>query len=442
LTDKSVISDKPPLWVVLTSATKNLLVQKSYPSAQFLSLIFGLLINLPLVYSLARNYSNRTWSLLSLLIYATSYLTIDFSGNGSRYMLQTLLILILLHALINQKLTATAYTITTSLLTGLLFLVNYTAALALLVIYLGLFLRKQLSPITIVVSLFTFAAIISPWLIYNYFYYDTPLLATNLSVIEATGNLRWEENKVLYDLHIGENALLTFLKSLPRYLFSNSVFFVKKLLVLLPLLSIFLLIIPLKIKHLLSHPKPTLLLALTICHTFSFLSWRVFKFRYFVSIFPLLLLLGLVAISYLKPKIGTTILSATLVLTIAISIAVYYQNPFHTYYYDGVFTKDQFRGTGEVDHMITMTQRHAFAKNIPDAVVATTIDRAYFLDSPSYLFIPVGIPENFHDIVTTYNIDYLWLDEPLDQSTLDQFPELSLIDQQPGEVLYLINHQS
>ena len=88
---------RPPLWSVLASPIA-LIVGDSYLALRLLSLLSGLLL-LGLAYWTFEAIFDRRVAALTTFCLAFSYLMIDFSGNGSLYLLLTCLFLLFLRLL-------------------------------------------------------------------------------------------------------------------------------------------------------------------------------------------------------------------------------------------------------------------------------------------------------------------------------------------------------
>ena len=444
LTDQVVITDKPPLWVFFISIFSEIFKQDTFSVAKYLSFIISILV-MGIFYKLNRVFFDKLTTFASLLIFSFSYLMIDFAGNGSRYMLQTFLLLSLIYVLVSKSWRGLKIVITSSSLFALLFLVNYPMITLAPAVFFGLYQKKVLTKKNLLLSFGLIALWWSPWILYNLHNYHLPLWITNLSRI-ATGlgiyssSASWENGKVIFDEYLPPKTVFEYLRLIPSYIFPNTIFLLKKMLVILPLLSIFLyLALPLRILTLMKDKKKVIFFLMTLAHVLMFLSWRVLKFRYLVSFYPLFLISGLLAIMNFKKSLRIPILVGTLICTLLISLKIYQKNSYHTYYYDGVFTEDQFREFSEASYMDKLVNYEKLAKKIPkEKVVSTDFVRAYFLDEPAYLINPLSLKEHFQEIIDAYQIEYLWLGNSIDQQDLAMFPEIELIEEQKGEYLYKI----
>ena len=446
VTDKVVITDKPPLWPVLISIFSSLFQSDTFLTAKYLSLILGIGA-LGVFYKLARVFFETEFSFLAMLIVSVNYLMIDFSGNGSRYMLQTFLLLSLLYGLVVKDWGERKRVLVSSSLLAGSVLVNYPMITLLPAVFFAYYLKGVLNLKNVLLSLVVFTLGLLPWIGYNLYHYGTPLLATNLSRIETSlgtysSETSWFEGKLVSQASIQSKTFVDYLSLIPGFIFPNTVFLAKKMLVILPLLSLFLVTIPFRWRTFLQNKQTVFFFLITFIHVLTFLSWRVLKFRYFVSMYPLFLVSGLLAIRSFRKSVRKYILLATLLGTLLVSIGTYQKNPWHTYYYDGVLTEDQFRQAGEQNYMEKLAKYDSMAELVPKkGVVSTDMTRAYFLENPIYLASPLGMEEQFYEIVNTYQIKYLWLEEALDETTLTKFPEVKLKIQKEGEYLYSIEER-
>lgn len=432
LTDRSTITDKPPLWVFLISAIHTFTDLDTFATAKLLSLLLGV-ISFPVFYLLAKELTNQESAVFALAIYAASYLMIDVAGNGSRYMLQVLLILLIGWFIVRKSDKKIFSTIMFGVCTGLGFLVNYPFVSIMPVVFLGIWWSYKdikLLGLYLLVSAIT----VSPWIGYNLVLYKTPLLATNLTRITQDSSTDIVNNKVVLHTVNTQSSIDTYLSKVLRYWYSNSIFMTKKLIILLPLLSFFLVLIPLRYKDYLKNKKLITFFLFTCLHVVAFISWRVLKFRYLTSIYPLLLLMAVISIQNLKLPVRRLILSAGFLFTAYISLSIYKINPYHTYYYNGVFTEDQFRNAGEIENMDAMSRKAAFSKKIPrDGRVGTTLPGLYLFRGEGY----DGVTTN-PDVISTYQIKYLWRDSVLEQIPNDSPYTFKLIAEDADNYLYEI----
>jgi len=435
ITDNVVLSDKPPLWITCLATIHSLFGTDTFYTAKLLSFILGI-ISIPLMYLLANKFTSTKESLITTAIYTSSYLMIDVAGNGSRYMLQIVLIQLLLLVLLQKRTDDWRRAAFLGLLLGLGFMVNYpflSVAPAIWgVLYFGSKTKKRK---LLVISMFISILTISPWIIYNLYFYKTPLLATNLTRITQDVVREWRIDRLVLFTPKIQDSLDTYGLNLLNFWFSNGIFLLKKIQVLLPILPLFYVVWLIKWKHIIKSRNSVIFFCFSFSHILMFISWRTLKFRYFTSMYPLFLLAGLIALQYLKPKFRYLILIISLAFTLFISAQIYRINDYHTYYYDGILTEDQFRGAGEIDYMNRLTEISNFAKILPrDGIIATDLERAYFSSVPIYLRPPLS-KEIFTPTVTHYKIKYLWTEEAISKQD-QELLSLELVKSSTVNYLY------
>jgi len=437
ITDNFVLSDKPPLWIACLATIHSLFETDTFYTAKLLSFILSI-ISIPLMYLLANKFTSTRESLVATAIYTSSYLMIDVAGNGSRYMLQIVLIQLLLLILLQKRIDDWRRAALLGLLLGLGFMVNYpflSVAPAIWgVLYFGSKTEKW-KPV--IISMFISILTISPWIIYNLYFYKTPLLATNLSRITRDAVVEWRIDRLVLITSKMQDSLDIYGSNLLNFWFSNGIFLLKKIQILLPILPLFYVIWLIKWKHIIKSKNSVIFFCFSFSHILMFISWRTLKFRYFTSMYPLFLLAGLIALQYLKPKFRYLILIMSLAFTLFISTQIYSINDYHTYYYDGVLTEDQFRGAGEINYMNRLTEISNFAKTLPkEGLIATGLERAYFSSMPIYLGPPLS-KEIFVPTVTHYKIKYLWTEEAISKQD-QELLSLKLVKSSTMNYLYQI----
>ncbi len=434
LTDKFIISDKPPLWIVMISMLSRLTKQDTYSAAKILTLLI-FLPSFILFYLSANKILKSSLSLIATAIYSLSFLSIDFSANGSRYIFQTLIILCLAYMFLHPPKKTTTFSFLSGILIGLGFLVNYPLSLLLLAVMAVQAMSHTLSRLNLLILFSSFAITISPWILFNLQHYHTPILATNLARFSPGTQVTWTNNQFVLDITLGTQARFGFFLSIPHSLFSSTIYFSRKMINYLPLLFLFIIRL-LKPKHL-RRRQIYSLLVLTFIHFLAFGMWQMFKFRYSVSLFPLVILLSLLSVKTLSSVAQNIILYSSLISTIVISTLIFFINPYHTFYYDGVITTDAFGKAGEENYMNSVSEYLEFSQRIPsEAYVATTLDRAYFLDTQILLINPLPFVEDSPEILAKHPITHLWYSEPLDPELIRKFPNLTLVSSNCHNYLY------
>lgn len=425
------VTDKPPLWTMLIAVSARIINTKNtFVVAKYLSFITSILFLL-VCYLLAKELINKDAAVWFLLIMASNYMLIDFAGNGSRYMLEALLIVSVVWSLIKDK------NNWASIFMGLGVMVNYPMAGLIPVVWLIWAFNKKWR--NILISIILVGLCLSPWVIYNLKMYHVPILMTNLTRMTGVVSTYFNGERLIMELPDTKESILVTVSAIPLNIIKNWIFFIKKSWIVLPLISVGLLLAIEQYKKWFKNKKLLWLLIVTIIHIVTFSSWRVLKFRYITSFIPLISLIGLVAIYYWKKEWLPWLLKFSLASTIIISTLLYINNPFHTYYYDGVLTEDQFRDKGEYNDMTKMTNNMQFYKQIKlDGVVATDLVRAYLVDKDVYLGDLIEAEKYFNILVNKYQIKYIWQELPIDNEFLARHNNISLVKNDIGNYLYQI----
>jgi len=339
----------PPVWALLGAGAMHLLHVDSFTALRLLSFLCGILI-LPLMYIISKKYLSKDTALLLTTLVGTSWLMIDFSGNGALYSLHTLLFLVWIYAVLHVKKYAP---LVLGIVCSVAYLTNYqTIVLIPATVMMFLMHRTQMTK-NIMLYLCVFFTCISPWLIRNHMLFGEAFFGHTIN----SGYLYIKAGVDTTDyIYTAEETLKVLTLIFTRWLPFNMYFVARKLFILVPVLFIPFAYsfseYPFSWKHL---RKVAPVLILFLGHLAISTAWPVSKFRYFVPLFPLVLILGAYAVEHMHIRSRFQIkhiLGASLVCNIAFSAITYFQIPTHTYYYDGAITQDAFHGQGEIEYMI------------------------------------------------------------------------------------------
>lgn len=358
--------DHNPMWPILGALViwvKNI---DGFAATAFLSFISGLGV-LALVYLVGAKLGGKHTGGLAFLGCLFSYILIDFSGNGSFYIFQAFLYLLFIY--LAWEFTGKKRVIALGIVTGISILVvqqSITLIFAYLV-YLILFERKDLK--TTVLSTLLFLSIIAlcslPWAIRNHYALgaffppaDTYYVWDKLGVSkEVTGDVtRYLISSQTY-LQLVKTELTTWFPN-------NSYYINRQLFILTPVfysaaLLLFCEALFCKWLRKLSPDelKKIAFLGMVLgFHIAISAAWPITKFRYFVSMVPLVTIAGAYYMNSFLERLTVLWFKkycqfAAVISVVILSILTYYRSPSHTFYYGGVLTTDPFGQNGEVDYV-------------------------------------------------------------------------------------------
>lgn len=352
----------PPLWPLL-GALVRLGWGDSYEALKLVSLVAGILL-LPAVYVCGRDLFGRGPALFAAALCAISYLLIDFSGNGSLWVLLALLYVLFVWRAGCFPLGDRRNALLLGLILGAGYLTNYPAAV-LPLSYLALLLvrwranRPATSPATLALPLAVALLLALPWLAFNVTTFGNPIWSQPLQRQLGGGDKRVEVvvegDEVVKRVLPGGDPLGARLRTTAANLYGNVGFLARQSFVLLPFTGGLALagLLALGLRASRGRAGPALpLLLLTLAHGGLILLWPTTKFRYLVPLFPLAALVAAWLLWQVKPADLRNLLAAVaLGLALFTSAWTYAAIPSHTYYYDGGVVGDNFGGQGEIAYV-------------------------------------------------------------------------------------------
>lgn len=338
----------PPIWPLLGAGMMYTSHQDAFTSLKLLSLLCGIFL-LPMMYRISAHVlRNRSLALLLTSILSMSWLMIDFSGNGALYSLHALCLLLWTDVAIRPQ---KYYSEKLALVSGISYLINYQTIILFPASIIVLLIRRE----QVWKSLMLYGIIalltISPWLVRNYLLFGEPFFGHTINSTYLYQKVGLNSNTYI---HSTAEKLIVMKQMLTRWLPFNLYFAARKLFILAPVLFIAfaysLADVPLNRKRFL-FPFPLLLICLA--HLGISTAWPVMKFRYFVPLLPLVLLIASEYALHLRVSVATkhAIFGSALLCTVILSYITAIQIPTHTYYYDGAITQDAFHGEGEIHFM-------------------------------------------------------------------------------------------
>jgi 4-amino-4-deoxy-L-arabinose transferase-like glycosyltransferase len=434
----------PPLWSLLGAAV-GLLWRDSYEALKVVSLLAGLAL-VPAAFFAGRRVFGPETALLAAALCAVSYLLIDFSGNGSLWVLLALLYLLFVHLAADLP----ALTVRRAILLGAVmaaaYLTNYPAVVLPLAYAACLLLLRfpVLQPPTpdsrlptptpaavpvkpapwpvLLLPLVVALALVTPWLVYASLTFGSPVWSQPLQRQLGGGDKQVEVvvvgNEVVKRALPARDPLAERLRSTAANLYGNVGFLLRQSFVLLPVLGGFALagLLWFGRSALRGPPGPFVpLLLLTVAHGALILLWPTTKFRYLVPLLPLLLLLGCGLLWQLQPPALRRLLAGLVLGATALtSLWTYASIPSHTYYYDGGIVTDNFGAQGEIVYVQEQRQLERAAAAIRQDAAQRSGRPAVLGPHPLYRFAglplvvdsPAFSPEVARTLVDKYAVGY------------------------------------
>lgn len=368
----------PPLWALL-GAVVRLGWPDSYEALKLLSLAAGILL-LPAVYVCGRALFGRGPALFAAALCAISYLLIDFSGNGSLWMLLAVLYVLFVWRAGCYPLADRRNAILLGLILGAGYLTNYPAAVlpvsyaALLVLRWWSARQTSAAP-TLVVPLVVAFLLAAPWFAFNLATFGNPIWSQPLQRQLGGGDKRVEvvvqDGEVLKRVLPGGDPLGERLRTTAYNLYGNVGFLVRQSFVLLPFAGGLALagLLALGLRATRGRAGPALpLLLLALAHGALILLWPTTKFRYLVPLFPLVALIaGWLLWQVQPPDLRNLLAAVALGLALFTSAWTFAAIPSHTYYYDGGAVGDNFGGQGEIAYVEDLRRLEGAAAAIRNA---------------------------------------------------------------------------
>lgn len=342
-----------PVWPLVGAAVTALrggeaTLVDAFLSLRLLSILTGTLVIL-LSFLVASQLLDGKAGLAAAAFVASSYVLIDYSGNGAFYSFQGFIYL--LWVLIALRPSSRRRTMLLGFLAGFVYLVNFQAIILLPAgVSLLLVQERSWQKFFCHAALFTGMAIIaaSPWLIRNALLFGDPLYSHAVNMQYVYGKSGFS---VPTGSHLGLGDNLSIIAGVfHTWLPYNLYYAARKLFVIAPIAFFFFSFGLIDIAFSRQRFRRAFpLLAVFTFHVLLSASWPIWKFRFFVPLLPFVFLLALEELWHLpitnvwrRLNIGFT-----LVAMVAIGVLTYRATPMHTTYYDGAITQDPFHGSEE-----------------------------------------------------------------------------------------------
>ena len=414
------MNNTPPLWPIFgylgATITGNI-----YLAFKLITLVSGILL-IPLSYVAFRKAFGDLPALFSSVLIAFTYVLIDFSGNGSLYILHAFLILVFVFLAGKPERPLNA--ILLGIVAGLAYLLNYQAIVvlgALIVVYLYQFgFGKQLwekMPV-VILALGCTLVVLMPLLIHNMMIFGSPLYNTNfdyfVSKLGVPPQLVLLDENVIVQRNWDEFSF----SSAPNIVFSwilrNLAYISIRILILIPLISIFAFLATIHILRVKRYRQRTAatwaILSLLILHIVISCLWPVYKFRYFVPIIPLIIGLGAYGVFRLihHSQARTVVITIALIALLTVNVLTYLRVPSHTNYYD---SNELFHyRTGESEWQTETRLMNAALDVLDDYPPGAVIGAAavfYHTHRPLVLATGIKDPDILRFLVEKYEVRYI-----------------------------------
>ena len=355
-----------PLWPLIGAIGVKAFGLSGFSALKAAGFLSGMLLLLA-VFLVGRRIGGNKLGIFSLALASFSYALIDFSANGSFYMLQGALYLFFVFVLLRAH--RVRHMIAAGALMGVAILLNFQSIILLpsLVLFVVCSCWGQWGRLLrfLAAGIGAAAALFAPWGIRNYFIFDSPFFT--LSHVYVWNKLGVEP--VIQEGIISYHITLGTYKKLLRRVFTfwlphNLYFINRKLFVLAPLTYVFSLFFLAKVfvKDRVQKKDAQNLIAIVppaVFHVLISAVWPIAKFRFFIPLLPFVFIMGgwgIFAMVHHTP-IRRLVIGACIVLAAAFSFLTYAAVPSHTYYYDGVLTTDNFGKSGEYEFIRSMAVR-------------------------------------------------------------------------------------
>jgi 4-amino-4-deoxy-L-arabinose transferase-like glycosyltransferase len=355
---ETLLDYRQPLWPLLV-APAAWLAGDGYDGARALSLATGIAL-LWLIHAVGVQLFGRIEARIAVVCCAYSYLLVDYSGNGSLYQLHALLLLAFIAAV--GRVNRLPFAILVGGIMGAAFLLHGSGVVLTLAfaIIQGLAWSwgKLRQPVREVVLPMGMAALVAlPWLVRNLVLFGD-LLPSGSDYLYFKLGMPWTVSLV------GGQPLVRFagtglsmenLGAISHWTALNAYYSLRQVLVLAP---VFALTAPIGVylvgKRVLATRQPSDLALLVVPTLFCLLTfvWPVVKFRTFVVLVPMAFLLGVHGAVHGLPRTwGRVTVRVGVAAVLLSSVLTFAGTESHTYYYDGVLTRDNFGKAGEAEYV-------------------------------------------------------------------------------------------
>ncbi|MCX8045096.1 MAG: glycosyltransferase family 39 protein [Desulfobacterota bacterium] len=366
------VQQHAPLWPLL-GAFLFPFVKEAFTSLKILSLLGGMAL-IPLSFVFACRFFGLSCAYLTAFAVAFSYQLIDYSANGSLYILQA--VLFILFVLAADGADTVFRWCMLGCLAGIAWLLNYQnivmgASICCLyaVSYRGRWLSKE-NIIKLLACFLVLGITILPWLVRNYTVFGNPF--HNINMQYFWGKMGVSSSMPFHDPLIFQK-LCTWV---PWWTAHNIYYVARELFVLAPVIfACALWGLPHFIGQVIRARKQayTAGALLVVLYTGICVVWPVVKYRYFVPLLPFVFAFGFsVMHSFQHKTIRKFLMLSAIGVFCLFSVLAFLSVPSRTLYYGGALTKDIFGKRGEaefIEEADALLDVARFLKSYPPRVI-------------------------------------------------------------------------
>jgi 4-amino-4-deoxy-L-arabinose transferase-like glycosyltransferase len=419
---ETLLDYRRPLWPLLAAPLVGL-SGDGYHATRVLSFISGLAF-LWVAYAVFRDLFGRSAAVAALACCTYSYLLVDFSGNGSLYQLQALLFLAFI--LLVGRVDRTPYAILTGVVVGCAFLLHASGlvlavAFVLIQVLQWRWGKRTYSRREVLLPLAVAAMIALPWLARNQLLFGSLMPSGSNYLLYKLG-VPWTiavEGGHPRVSFAGSRVSLDHLWAMAQWTVLNGCYSLRQVLVLAP---VFAFTAPLGVylvwKRLLTSRRArnsaqdaALLLVPALFSLLTFV-WPVVKFRTFVVLVPLTFGLGVHgALRFLPPFWGRATVAAGFGAVLLSSFLTFAGIESHTYYYDGVLTRDNFGKAGEAEFVAEQSELRrlgdGLARRRKAPILTEQLNLHYYTRFPVVQLVAAMDDAGLGELVRAHGIGYV-----------------------------------
>lgn len=407
-----------PVWPVLGGMGATI-TDDVFLALKLASMMAGILL-IPVAFYAFQKAFGQSPALLASSCISLSYLLVDYSGNGSLYILHALLFLLMIW-FINTESMLNAVLIGSMI--GIGYLLNYQTIVtifALLGVYLVKFISTRdfkINTLNFLVTILVALLVTAPWLWRNFQIFGNPFYSTNpefiLTNLGVPVNIQLVGDAFIRNTEWAAVSLSQIPIRIISWTARNLIYFLVRIIVLAPIISFFAFvgIGQMFFKRNRSLPDAAwLTFWFFLFHLAISCLWPVFKFRYFVPILPLTFGLGSYGVfSILKSSMQLRLaVVSTLTAILAVNMITFIRVPSHTAYYD---TNELITyRTGEAEWQVNERLLIDAASRVKGATNTPVIggpNLFYYLNRPVVLANNISDPLVIRYLTRKYRVEYI-----------------------------------
>ncbi len=389
---ETLLDYRQPLWPLL-AAPLVWLSGDGYRAARALSFVSGIAF-LWVAYVAFHDLFGRSVAVVVFVCCTYSYLLVDFSGNGSLYQLQALFFLAFVSLVGHAD--RTPYAILVGAIAGCAFLLHPSGVVLAIALVLIPLLQWRWGRVAnpgreILLPLAAAVLIALPWLARNLVLFG--------SLLPSGSDYLWFKLGVPWTIGVEDSQPFVIFAGGPsphhawtmaRWFVQNTFYGLRQIAVLAP---VFALVAPLGVflvwKRLRTERRAEDAALLLVPALFCLLTfaWPVVKFRTFVVLVPLAFGLGAHGALHLLPRFwGRATVAVGIAAVFSFSALTYAGTESHTYYYDGVLTRDTFGKAGEAEFIAEQSELRRLSEELTRrrkaAILSEQLNTYYYTRFP------------------------------------------------------------